>query len=74
MEPEGTGVSQVPPRWLLAVIILGSILLPGFLNWALVRAGYPLLGDIIWIIGIGTMVALVWWGWLRPLDIRGPSA
>lgn len=67
-------MSEVPPRWLLAVILITSVLVPGFLNWALVRAGYPLVGDIVWVMAIGTMAGLVWWGWLRPLDIRGPSA
>ncbi|MFB6112169.1 MAG: hypothetical protein ABEJ35_06500 [Halobacteriaceae archaeon] len=65
---------NLPPRWLLAVIIAASIVIPGVANWALVRAGYPLLGDVVWILGFATMVGLVWWGWLRPLDIQGPSA
>lgn len=67
-------MSEHPPRWLLPLLIGVSIVVPGVANWALVRAGYPLLGDVLWVLGLGTMVFVVWWGWLRPLDIRGPSA
>jgi hypothetical protein len=67
-------MSELPPRWLLPLVIATSIVVPGVANWVLVRAGYPLVGDLIWVFGLGTMVVVVWWGWLRPLDIRGPSA
>lgn len=67
-------MADLPPRWLLAVVLGASIVVPGFINWVAVQAGYPLVGDVVWVVGFATMVGLVWWGWLRPLDIRGPSA
>jgi hypothetical protein len=34
--------------------------------------GYDTLGMVVYVLGYGGMVVLVWWGWLRPLDITGP--
>lgn len=36
-------------------------------------AGYSSLGDIVWIVGYGTGVSLVWYLWIRPLDIVGST-
>jgi hypothetical protein len=64
-----------PSRDTLLVILLlvlgigGSGLARGFL----VERGYDALGSAVFVTGYGTMVVLLWWGWLRPLDITGPS-
>ena len=39
----------------------------------LAERGFDLLGSVVFIFGYGTMVTLLWWGWVRPLDITGPS-
>jgi hypothetical protein len=54
---------------LLVVGIGGSGLARGFLA----ERGYDALGSVVFIMGYGTMVFLLWWGWIRPLDITGPS-
>jgi hypothetical protein len=59
---------------LLVVLILvlgigGSGLARGFLT----ERGHDVLGSAVFVLGYGTMVVLLWWGWLRPLDITGPS-
>ena len=64
-----------PSRDTLLVILLlvlgigGSGLARGFL----VERGHDALGSAVFVLGYGTMVLLLWWGWLRPLDITGPS-
>lgn len=35
-------------------------------------AGYRTLGTMVWILGYGSMVLVLWWGWLRPMDL-GPD-
>ena len=59
---------------LLVILILvlgigGSGLTRGFLA----ERGHDAVGSVVFVLGYGTMVFLLWWGWLRPLDITGPS-
>jgi len=54
---------------LLLVGIGGSGLARGFLA----EQGRGALGSVVFVTGYGTMVVLLWWGWIRPLDITGPS-
>jgi hypothetical protein len=54
---------------LLVVGIGGSGLARGLLH----EQGYDTLGSAVFVLGYGTMVFLLWWGWVRPLDITGPS-
>jgi hypothetical protein len=54
---------------LLVLGIGGSGLARGFLA----EQGYNVLGSAVFVTGYGTMVFLLWWGWIRPLDITGPS-
>jgi hypothetical protein len=54
---------------LLAVGIAGSGLARRFLG----EAGYSDLGVVVFVVGYAGMVLLVWWGWVRPLDITGPA-
>jgi len=55
---------------LLVVGIGGS----GLARGLLAEQGYDALGSAIFVLGYGTMVLLLWYGWLRPLDITGPSS
>ncbi|SEA08720.1 hypothetical protein SAMN04488065_1766 [Haloplanus vescus] len=54
---------------LLVVGIGGS----GLARGLLAERGYGALGSAIFVVGYGTMVILLWYGWIRPLDITGPS-
>lgn len=54
---------------LLVVGIGGS----GLARGLLAEQGYGVLGSVVFVVGYGTMVVLLWYGWIRPLDITGPS-
>ncbi|MFB6087403.1 MAG: hypothetical protein ABEJ85_02685 [Haloarculaceae archaeon] len=54
---------------LLVLGIGGSGLARGLLH----ERGYDALGSVVFVLGYGTMVFLLWYGWIRPLDITGPS-
>ena len=36
-------------------------------------AGYNTLGSVIWFTGYGTTIFLLWFGWLRKMDITGQN-
>jgi hypothetical protein len=53
-------------------VLTAGILVSGVADWALTQAGYEVAGIAVWILGyLGTML-VVWYLWLRPLDITGP--
>jgi hypothetical protein len=55
------------------LVVLVGLLGPGFLvNW-LEQANLPQLGNVVWVMGYGTMVFVVWFVWIRPLDLIGPT-
>jgi hypothetical protein len=55
---------------LLLVLGIGG---SGLARGLLAEQGYNAIGSAVFVTGYGTMVFLLWWGWLRPLDITGPS-
>jgi len=55
---------------LLLVLGIGG---SGLARGLLAEQGYDVLGSAVFVVGYGTMVFLLWWGWIRPLDITGPS-
>jgi len=60
-------------RLKFALVLSGGIVLPGLADYALAQAGYDTLGMLVWVTGyIGTML-LIWYLWLRPLDLTGPA-
>lgn len=60
-------------RLALGVVIAAGIVVPGVMDYALSALGHPQLGTLVWIVGYGTMVLLVWYVWIRPLELTGPS-
>jgi len=56
-------------RLLLVLVIAAGILLPGVANYYLAEANLYTLGKLVWVTGYGTMVFVVWYGWIRPLDL-----
>jgi hypothetical protein len=54
---------------LLFVGIGGS----GLARGMLVERGHPAIGSVVFVTGYGTMVVLLWYGWIRPIDITGPE-
>lgn len=61
-------------RLLLAAVLLVGIAGTGIVRRQLGVLGYNGLGRLVFILGYGGMVFLVWYGWIRPLDITGPTA
>ncbi|WP_416840606.1 hypothetical protein [Haloferax sp. DFSO52] len=57
---------------LVAVVTLG-IVIPGVARRLLGEAGYNTIGMLVFVLGYAGMILLVWYGWIRPLDISGPS-
>ncbi|KTG28427.1 hypothetical protein [Haloferax profundi] len=57
---------------LVAVVTLG-IVIPGIARRFLGEAGYNTLGMVVFVLGYAGMIFVVWYGWIRPLDISGPD-
>lgn len=59
-------------RLLLGLVIATGVVVPGVLNHFLYQAGYDTLGSVVWTLGYVGMVLVVWYRWIRPLDLGGP--
>lgn len=57
---------------LVAVVAVG-VVGSGLARYTLGTLGYEALGSAVYVVGYATMVAVVWYGWIRPLDITGPA-
>ncbi|MFB6270829.1 MAG: hypothetical protein ABEH83_12860 [Halobacterium sp.] len=60
-------------RVVLGLLIAAGVVVPGVANYALNAAGAPTVGAAVWAVGYASMVLVVWYGWIRPLDITGPD-
>jgi hypothetical protein len=58
---------------LLATVLIVGVAGTGIVRRLLGEAGLNDLGMVVWILGYGGTVLVVWYGWIRPLDIGGPS-
>ena len=56
-----------------ALVLITAITVPGFTNYVLVQNGFETLGSIVWALGYGIGVLVLWYVWLRPLDLTGPE-
>lgn len=61
-------------RLLLVAVVLVGVVGSGVARWGLGQAGYNDLGQLVFVMGYGGMVFVVWYGWIRPLDIGGPGS
>ncbi|WP_101294640.1 hypothetical protein [Halegenticoccus soli] len=59
---------------LLAAVLVVGVVGSGLAKWALDAAGYDTLGSVVFVMGYTAMILTVWFGWIRPLDITGPSS
>jgi len=55
------------------VLVTAGVVGSGLANYGLTLAGFDTLGSAAWAVGYGTMAVLLWYGWVRPLDIVGPD-
>lgn len=60
-------------RILLAVVLVVGIAGTGIVRRQLGLLGYNELGRIVFVLGYGGTVFVLWYGWIRPLDITGPT-
>lgn len=56
------------------IVLVTGVVVPGVMNYFLaVVLGQEALGRIVWVLGFGLMIGVIWYGWLRPLDFQGPE-
>lgn len=60
-------------RILLAVVLVVGIAGTGIVRRQLGLLGYNELGRIVFVLGYGGTIFVLWYGWIRPLDITGPT-
>lgn len=58
---------------LFILIVLVGLIMPGLLVTLLERTNLSVLADIVWVFGYGTTIFAVWYIWIRPLELVGPS-
>ena len=69
----GDGGFFTRDKLLLGVVIVSGIVLPGLARRFLGEAGYDNVGVVVFILGYAGMIFLVWYGWIRPLELTGPA-
>jgi hypothetical protein len=57
---------------LVAVVAVG-VVGSGLARRLLGLAGYSTLGRVVFLVGYATMIFVVWYVWIRPLDLTGPT-
>ncbi|MCL9816581.1 hypothetical protein [Natronocalculus amylovorans] len=60
-------------RLLLALVLFAGIAGSGVARRLFGEAGFDTVGQVVFIMGYGGMVVVLWYGWLRHIDIRGPE-
>ncbi|EJN59380.1 hypothetical protein [Halogranum rubrum] len=60
-------------RVLVLAILFVGVVGSGLARWFLGNAGYPTLGSFVFVSGYATMVFVLWYGWLREMDLTGPG-
>ena len=58
---------------LLLTVLFVGIAGTGLLRRLLGEFGYNGVGRVVFLLGYGGMVLIVWYGWVRPMDITGPD-
>ena len=58
---------------LFALVLLLGVAGTGIVRRYLREAGYESIGWIVFLAGYGGMVLLIWYVWIRPLEITGPT-
>jgi uncharacterized membrane protein YciS (DUF1049 family) len=60
-------------RATFAIVLAIGVAGPGVANYYLAQSGYDTLGTVVWAVGYAAMVLILWYVWVRPLDIGGPT-
>jgi hypothetical protein len=72
LSPPRRCLTVVSEKAAFATVLASGVIIPGLAKYFLSAAGYATLGSIVWMVGFGTMVFVIWYVWLRPMDITGP--
>ena len=56
-----------------AMVLLIGIIVPGFFLYLFESANRSSLGTLSWVLGYGTTIFVLWYVWIRPLDLTGPQ-
>lgn len=60
---------ELGTRRAFVVVVLLGVAGTGLGVRLLSAAGHPGLGSALWVLGYGSTIAVLWYGWLRPLDL-----
>jgi hypothetical protein len=55
------------------LMLTAGVVVPGFVLFALSAIGYDTIGMVVWAVGYLAMVLVIWYRWVRPLDLTGPT-
>ncbi|WP_458185004.1 hypothetical protein [Haladaptatus sp. NG-WS-4] len=50
-----------------------GIIVPGMAKYALTQMGFDLVGSAVFYSGYFTAAVLIWYIWIRPLELTGPG-
>ena len=62
----------IDERVLFGVVLAAGVVTPGTADYLFSMAGYDTIGMVVWAVGYFTMIAVVWYRWVRHLDFTGP--
>lgn len=65
---------ELGSRKAFALILLVGVAGTGIAVRLVNAAGYNLLGSALWFVGYATTIFVLWYGWLRPLDLTGQTS
>ncbi|HET7322949.1 MAG TPA: hypothetical protein VFJ06_01310 [Halococcus sp.] len=60
-------------RVTFGLVLTAGVVIPGFVVYALAALGYDTAGMVVWVVGYSSMVLFIWYRWVRPLDLSGPT-
>ncbi|EFW94087.1 hypothetical protein ZOD2009_03050 [Haladaptatus paucihalophilus DX253] len=66
-----TGNAAKKVRFGLAMAL--GVIVPGMLKYVLTQSGYGLLGSVIFYTGYLSAAVVIWYVWIRPLELTGSS-
>lgn len=61
-------------KLLFGLTLLCVVLFPGLGKAALDSLGYQTVGTLVWAVGYGSGVLMIWYVWVRPVDLRAPES
>lgn len=65
---------ELGSRKAFALVVLVGVAGTGIVVRLVNAAGYSLLGSAVWFVGYSTTVVVLWYGWVRPLDLTGQTS